>query len=141
MLLAYCDGACRVSNPGECAVSFAVFDGNSEVAHGSRYLGPELHTNNFSEFTALLDLLKWAEDNKVKRLSIYCDSQLVTKTVSGEWKVKHEELKPLHALAYALMVRGGHTLEWIRGHSGNPGNERVDFYCNEVLNEKLQRAD
>jgi len=138
----FCDGACRVSNPGECAAAFAVYDEAGLFHSNARYLGPELRTNNFSEFTALLDLLKWAEGYGEKRMTIHCDSQLVVKTVSGEWNVKHEELKPLHALATALMIRGEHELLWIRGHSGDAGNEFCDKLCNEVLDEKeIQKSD
>lgn len=159
MLLAYCDGACRGGNPGECACAFAVDLQGHWYTH-ARYLGPELHTNNFAEYQGLLDLLKWANE-AVTGLDIYCDSQLVVKQVSGEWGVKHEELRPLRDLAYALLIRGRHKLHWIRGHEqaereeDRIGNTLVDKLCNlaldeelgirkkrnEVLNEKLQRAD
>jgi ribonuclease HI len=61
----------------------------------------------------------------------------MVRQVSGEWQVKQEGLRPFRDLAYALLVRGGHTLEWVRGHNGNPGNEYVDLLCNEVLDKEL----
>lgn len=136
MLKSYCDGACRCSNPGQTSCAFAVYEGDRVIAEGSRYLGPDLRSNNFAEYQGLLDLLKWAEVNTVRGLTIYCDSQLVIKTTKGEWNLNVLALQPLRDLAYALLTRGGHTLEHVKGHSGVVGNERVDFLCNEVLDKE-----
>ena len=141
---AYTDGACRVSNPGQCSAAFAVFDflGETDML-GARYLGPELHTNNYAEYQGLLDLLKWAKAAKVTGLDIHCDSQLVVKQLRGEWAVKHKELQPLHDLAQALIVRGRHNLSWIRGHEqaeleeDRIGNTLVDKLCNDILDKEL----
>jgi ribonuclease HI len=135
----YCDGACRVSNPGQCSAAFVVGGMHMQA----RYLGPELHTNNYAEYQGLLDLLKWAEEYRVTGLDIHCDSQLVVKQVRGEWAVKHKELQPLHDLAQALIIRGRHNLCWIRGHEqaeleeDRIGNTLVDKLCNEVLDKEL----
>ena len=140
---AYTDGACRVSNPGQCSAAFALYTGNEVMQSGFRYLGPELHTNNYAEYQGLLDLLKWTEVTKVTGLDIHCDSQLVVKQVRGEWAVKHKELQPLHDLAQALIIRGRHNLCWIRGHEqaeleeDRIGNTYVDKLCNEVLDKEL----
>lgn len=141
----YTDGACRISNPGECACAFVVYDDSSDLpcASSFRYLGPELRTNNWAEYQGLLDLLKWAEVNGVKGVRIYTDSDLVMRQVNGLWKVKHAELQPLRDLAYALLTRGRHTLHWIRGHEqaekleDRIGNTLVDKMCGKVLDEKL----
>ena len=145
MSRAYTDGACRVSNPGECSAAFVIYDSLSDLPamHGARYLGPELHTNNYAEYQGLLDLLKWAEAAKVTGLDIHCDSQLVVKQMSGEWQVKHKELQPFRDLAFALLTRGKHCLWWIRGHEqaelleDRIGNTLVDKMCNEVLDKEL----
>ncbi len=142
---AYTDGACRISNPGECACAFIVYDSLSDLPamHRSRYLGPETHSNNYAEYQGLLDCLKWAEEAKVSGMEIHCDSQLVVKQVSGEWQVKHQELQPFRDLVFALLTRGRHTLHWIRGHEqaekleDRIGNTLVDKMCGKVLDEKL----
>ena len=136
---AYTDGACRVSNPGETSCAWVVFqeDGNGPKYEGSRYLGPELHTNNYAEFQGLLDLLKWAEATQVMNLDIFCDSKLVVNTVTQAWQLNEPSLLPLRDLAYALLTRGHHTLQHIHGHSGDRGNDLVDKLCNEVLDKEL----
>lgn len=137
-MIAYTDGACRVSNPGVCSCAFALLSDDGQITvSSSRYLGPELHTNNYAEYKGLIDCLYWLNDNAYYNVTIRCDSQLVVKQVGGEWGVKHEELKPLHALAYALLIRNGHRLEWVRGHNGDPGNELVDRLCNEILDREI----
>jgi ribonuclease HI len=141
-MLAYTDGACRVSNPGQCSCAWviAITNGEDDMLYfkesGSRYLGPELHSNNYAEYQGLLDLLKYAAKHKIMGLEIYCDSKLVVKQVNDEWDVNSEELKSLWLLAHSLRIRGHHTLQHIPGHSGDPGNEYVDRLCNEVLDKE-----
>ena len=136
MKTAFTDGACRVSNPGFCSCAFAVYQDDKGIHSSSRYLGPELHSNNWAEFEGLLDLLRWAAVNGVAGLEIFCDSKLVVHTSTGLWTLKEPSLKPLCTLAYAMLVRGNHTLQHIKGHSGNPGNEYVDLLCNQVLDKE-----
>jgi ribonuclease HI len=136
MWTAYTDGACRGSNPGTCSCAFAVFDDDLKIIHQQgRYLGPELRTNNFAEYSGLIDLLHWAYKNKVTGLQIFCDSKLVVEQVKGSYACTKADLQPLQRLAYALFIQGRHSLTHIRGHEGNAGNELVDRLCNEVLDE------
>lgn len=135
---AYTDGACRCGNPGETSAAWAVFSCGSVVQESGHYLGPELHTNNYAEYQALLDLLKWAMLNELKGLDIFCDSKLVVEQTNGNWVV-NGSLKTFQLEASALLLRGSHTLTHIRGHQGDPGNEYVDKLCNEVLDEEFER--
>ena len=130
---AYTDGACRGGNPGQCSCAFVVMQGLTLIFDHSRYLGPELHTNNYAEYQGLLDLLSWANLHKVRNLEIYSDSSLIVNQVRGRWKVNKEDLKPLCHTATALFIRGGHTLHLIKGHDGNVGNEHADRLCNRIL--------
>ena len=141
MMYAFTDGACRVSNPGTCSCAFAIFDGEQLVVAASRYLGDE-HTNNFAEYSGMIDCLEYANEKGLDHLRIYCDSQLVVKQLLGEWKVKHADVKPLYNLAYALLQRGQHELVWIRGHEQagteeqRRGNTLVDKMCNDALDKE-----
>lgn len=141
---AYTDGACRGGNPGETSCAFAVFYGGElPVAQGSRYLGPELHTNNFAEYMGLLDLLEWSFLNNVTGLDIHCDSKLVVEQVNGTWEFTEasKHLLEIRRKAYALLVRGRHVLHHIKGHAGDLGNEYVDKLCNEVLDAEFARRE
>jgi ribonuclease HI len=129
MIKAYTDGASR-GNPGPSACSFVIYDDGKEILSSSFYLGER--TNNYAEYAGLIALMQQG----LTKMDIYCDSALVVKQVNGEWKVKHEDMKPLCALAQALLIRNEHTLTHIKGHSGIPGNERADQLCNECLNAR-----
>ena len=140
---AYCDGACRKGGESSCAFAImsSAYDAfpfeSSVIAKEARYLGK--HTNNYAEYQALVDLLMWTDQHMVVCLDIYCDSKLVVGQVAGDWKMNSEELRPLRNLAYAMLVRGRHTLHHIKGHDGNPGNEYVDLLCNEALDKEFAR--
>jgi ribonuclease HI len=133
MTVAYTDGARRSGD--KCACAFAVFDGDHLTHSAARFI-ENARTNNQAEFHGLIDCLMWAEKNKIMNLVINCDSMLVINTTLGIWKIKHEELRPLRDLAYALLTRGEHVLSWVRGHSGNRGNELVDELCNQALDQE-----
>jgi ribonuclease HI len=136
---AYTDGACRCGNPGETSAAWAIFDDDQVVAQFSTYLGPQLYTNNYAEYQAMVHLLRYAELFHIKGLDIFCDSKLVVEQILEHWLVNEETLKSYQREAHALFIRGGHTLTHIRGHQGNVGNEYVDKLCNQVLDEEFAR--
>jgi ribonuclease HI len=137
-MFAFTDGACRQSNPGICSAAFVVLDGDVEIARQGKYLGPELHTNNFAEYQGLLMLLHWAYDVGVKGLLIHCDSLLVVKQVAGEWNAR-TDLAQYTREAQALMLHGGHSMKHVRGHQDCVGNILADQICNYTLDAEHPR--
>lgn len=137
-LVAYVDGACRVSNPGLAASSFVLYDEGHEIATWA-FVHPGLNTNNFSEYMALLGFLVQAEKKVWKNVLIYSDSKLVVMQSTGQWAVLKEELKKFANTATVMLIRGGHALYHMRGHEKDErielhaGNNRADELCNEVL--------
>jgi ribonuclease HI len=134
----FVDGACRVSNPGVTSAAWILYDDTVEIARAGRYLGPELHSNNFAEYSGLVDLLTYLYKNKIKNVTIYCDSKLVVEQVNDRWDVNEQSLIPLWRFAYSMLIQGEHNLYHIKGHSGNPGNDAVDKLANEVLDEQVK---
>ena len=132
MITAFCDGACRVSNPGITACAWVIYDGDREVSQ-AKYLGPELHSNNFAEYQGLALLLEYLYMHSIRNVIIYSDSELVVQQTLGNWEVKQPDLKVLATKCYGLLVQGCHVLKHIKGHEGNKGNERADELCNAVL--------
>jgi ribonuclease HI len=113
-----------------------VFEGERLIAWGSKYLGPDLHTNNEAEYHGLCYLLRWAAVQHVTGMEIFCDSKLVVNQVNDEWEVNTQSLLPMWRLAIALKLRGNHTLNHVKGHSGNEGNELADWFANDALNKE-----
>ena len=138
----YTDGACR-GNPGPGGWGALLLLGE----HERELSGAEANTtNNRMELTAVIRALE-ALKRPVKA-RIYTDSQYVRQGVlewMPQWKkrgwktadrkpVKNQDLwQALDALCPT------HELEWhwVKGHSGNPGNERVDALANRAIDAMI----
>ena len=138
----YTDGACR-GNPGPGGWGAVLMSGGSE----RELSGAEAATtNNRMELLAVINALR-ALKRRV-RARVYTDSQYVRLGITtwlADWKargwrtaarkaVKNQDLwEQLDALA------AGHELEWhwVKGHSGNPGNERCDQLANAAIDVLL----
>lgn len=96
----YTDGGAR-GNPGPAGfgVVLETADGElvEEVAKGIGWA-----TNNVAEYEGLIEGLKTALRNDVKRLAVFMDSTLVIQQMKGNFKVKNPGLKPLHSAARRL---------------------------------------
>ena len=142
----YTDGACK-GNPGPGGWGAWLKSGATE----KELFGGELDTtNNRMELTAVIEGL--AALKRPCKVVLYLDSQYVrqgiTEWIKG-WKakgwitstkqpVKNAELwKRLDA----LVSTGGHQIEWrwVKGHSGDPGNERADMLANKGVQKALGR--
>jgi ribonuclease HI len=104
-LLLYCDGGSR-GNPGPSAIGAVVFDAASDppelLASVSECIG--VTTNNVAEYKALIAGLEAVADLHAPVIHVRADSMLVIKQLRGEWRVKHENIKPLHAEARKLLA-------------------------------------
>ena len=135
-LFAYTDGACSGNpGPGGWGTILIARDGDAEVKKRELNGGAALTTNNQMELMAAISALEALE--RPSALTVVTDSVYVkdgiTKWIFGwkkkGWKtaankpVKNEELwKRLDAAT----VRHDVTWEWVKGHAGQPENERAD---------------
>ena len=94
------DGAAR-GNPGPAAYGVVFEDSKGKVlAQLSAKLGKA--TNNVAEYKALLAALTYAREKGWRALRVRTDSELLANQVRGRFKVKHPDLKLLHAEAHRL---------------------------------------
>ncbi len=133
----YTDGAAR-GNPGESASGFAVFSGKKLLALKVKYNG--IATNNFAEYTAIIEALKWCSANigSSCSIAIYSDSELVVKQLNGEYKVKSDNLIGLNAKAIAL-AEGFHEVKFKNVRRSNSGISMVDKALNDYLDNLAKR--
>jgi ribonuclease HI len=142
--VAYTDGACAPSNPGPAGWGVVLIapDGKTETDHYG-FIGPG--TNQIAELTAAVEGL--ARVPAGAAVELVCDSQYVVKGLS-EWRAGWERKgfknskgetvanlglwKKLFALADARRV----STRWVRGHNGDPHNERADTLANQALTIK-----
>lgn len=111
-----------LGNPGKGYGSYLV-EGLSEKPTVVRLeFSPngEIVTNNQAEYRTLISALQSLTrdptvDPAMIDVEICGDSKLVIEQVAGRWKVKHPELRPLHALAADLITQfRSVTLRWHR---------------------------
>ena len=130
------DGASR-GNPGAAAFAYTIEIPGQDDIEEAACLGTM--TNNQAEYTALVRALEHAVKLAIPLpVVIHSDSELMVKQVRGEYKVKNEELKPLHDAARRLIARlpGTATLKHVRREQ----NKRTDELCNQVLDGERMSA-
>jgi probable phosphoglycerate mutase len=127
---AHCDGGSR-GNPGPAGYGAVIEDPEGRMAaHLSRYLGRQ--TNNYAEYSGLLAVLQWAQENAVKRLRVVSDSELMVNQMKGRYKVGSPGLKPLWEEAKRL---AGRLERFEIGHTLRGGNKEADKLANEAMDE------
>ena len=123
-VVVYTDGACS-GNPGAGAWAFRVEwpDGSVEEGAGAE----PMTTNNREELKAVREGLRAVRarigDDRAWRIVVRTDSLGVINWLQRRWKRKANlDLFP----TIDPLVDGRVVFEHVRGHSGIPGNERVD---------------
>ncbi len=143
-LIAHTDGACR-GNPGPGGWGVLVQRGEAE----QELLGAEAQTtNNRMEIMAAIEALKHTAQYEGTPLVIVTDSTYVKNGITDwidNWKrrgwktaagkpVKNQDLwKELDAVSASRDVQW----QWVKGHSGDPGNERADELANRAIDTML----
>ena len=128
----FCDGACS-GNPGPGGWGALLRYGTRERELSG---GAADTTNNRMELTALLEGLRALKEPCA--VAVTTDSQYLANGVNKGWArgwqrngwVKSDKKPALNAdLWEALLTEIGRhevRVEWVRGHSGHPENERCD---------------
>ena len=132
---AHCDGGSR-GNPGPSGYGAVIEDGKGRVvAELSEFLG--IQTNNFAEYRGLLGVLKWAAHNRVQRLRVVSDSELMVKQMQGKYKVASPILRPLYDEARKI-ARGFERFEMT--HTLRGGNKTADRLANEAMDKGMGKT-
>jgi ribonuclease HI len=121
------DGASR-GNPGKAASAVVLARPGEPVVEEADTIGTA--SNNVAEYTALVEGLTLAAELGVKRLSVFSDSELLVKQMSGEYKVKNEDLRGLYEEACRLRKQ----FEKVTiAHVRREQNKRADAIGNDAL--------
>ena len=100
-VIVHVDGGAR-GNPGPAAAAAVVSDPDGQVLdEAAEVLG--VVTNNVAEYRGLLLGLQRAQELGATEVEVVNDSELVAKQINGEYKVKHADMKPLHAAAHEAL--------------------------------------
>ncbi|MEW2066023.1 bifunctional RNase H/acid phosphatase [Streptomyces sp. NPDC007346] len=130
-LVVEADGGSR-GNPGPAGYGAVVLDAatGETLAEAAEYIG--VATNNVAEYRGLIAGLAAARalfPDEVLDVHVRMDSKLVVEQMSGRWKIKHPDMKPLAARAAALLPPSSVTYEWIP----RARNKHADRLANEAM--------
>lgn len=134
--VAYTDGGSR-GNPGNAGFGVVVYDAKGkEVVRMKKSLGEA--TNNVAEYSALRELLLWAEKctaitSGAITLIIKSDSELMVKQINGQYQVRDAKLKPLYDECYETLL--WRIPRWQMVHIPRSQNKVADALANEAMDE------
>ncbi|MGW0081564.1 bifunctional RNase H/acid phosphatase [Streptomyces sp. NPDC003393] len=123
------DGGSR-GNPGPAGYGAVVRDAatGQALSEVAEYLG--VVTNNVAEYRGLLAGLRAARAlDPAATVHVRMDSKLVVEQMTGRWKIKHPDLKPLAAEAARVFPPERVTYEWIPRER----NKHADRLANEAM--------
>ncbi|MFH8836143.1 bifunctional RNase H/acid phosphatase [Streptomyces sp. NPDC017868] len=128
-LIVEADGGSR-GNPGPAGYGAVVLDPvtGETLAEAAEYIG--VATNNVAEYKGLVAGLKAARELfPDAAVHVRMDSKLVVEQMSGRWKIKHPDMKPLAAEAARVFPPGQVRYEWIPRER----NKHADRLANEAM--------
>lgn len=130
VLEVFTDGASR-GNPGPASIG-ALFrqKGGPDLCSHHQAIGRA--TNNQAEYHAVLAALEHCARWGVGRVHLYLDSELVARQLTGTYRVKSEDLRPLFQQVQQL-VRG--FREFRVRHVRRALNAHADHLANRALDE------
>ncbi len=100
----FVDGGAR-GNPGPAGCGFVIQAGEEILVRKGEYI--DVATNNVAEYSALILGLEAAAELQIKELIVKSDSELVVKQMTGQYRVKNENLRTLFASAQAVLKKIG----------------------------------
>lgn len=127
-LVVHVDGGSR-GNPGPAAIGVVINSTDGSVQeHAMETIG--VATNNVAEYRALILGLEMAHRLGAEEVEVINDSELVAKQVNGIYKVKHPDMRPLHAEATAALRR---FARWTVRSVPRAQNAEADALVNAAL--------
>lgn len=125
----FTDGGAR-GNPGEAAIGIVFFSDSKKIHSHKECIGKA--TNNVAEYKAVITALKVAKEKfSPQSIEINLDSELVTRQLNGEYKVKDTNLKELFYEARELVLGVGGRV--VFRHVRREQNQEADKLVNLAL--------
>ncbi len=122
------DGGSR-GNPGRAAYGALVKDADTGRVLAEEGTAIGTASNNVAEYSGLIAGLRMAEQVAPGAdIEVRMDSKLVVEQMSGNWKIKHPDMKPL-ALEANRLAPFGTTYTWVPREQ----NKHADRLANEAL--------
>lgn len=131
----FIDGASR-GNPGPSGIGIIFCDSDSKVIKKLfKFIGNT--TNNIAEYTALIYALQEALIDRYEDVLVKSDSELLTKQIRGEYKVKNENLKPYYE-QFLHLSRGFNKVEVVS--IDRKDNSLADKLANKAVDSRIDSS-
>ena len=131
----FIDGASR-GNPGPSGIGVVFFDDNKKaVKKLFKFIGNG--TNNVAEYTALIYGVQEALIDKYENIIINSDSELLTRQLRGEYRVKNENLKPFYE-QFLHLSRGFSKIDVVS--IPREQNKIADNLANKAIDSRIDSS-
>jgi len=130
----FIDGASR-GNPGPSSIGAVFYEGGKVTKKLFKFIGNA--TNNVAEYTALIYALQEALIDKYETVTIKSDSELLTKQIRGEYKVKNENLR-FYYEQFKHLSRGFNKIEVIS--IAREDNILADKLANKAIDSRIDSS-
>ena len=131
----FVDGASK-GNPGPSGIGIVFFDEKKNIVKKLfKFIGTA--TNNIAEYTALIYGLQEALIDRYKVVKVSSDSELMTRQLRGEYRVKNEKLKPYYE-QFLHLSRGFDKLEIVT--IDRKENKEADKLANKALDVRIDSS-
>src|SRR5690606_40498048 len=127
VLVVEADGGSR-GDPGPAGYGAVVREGDTVLAERAEFLG--VCSNNVAEYSGLIAGLRAAaEIDPTAQVEVRMDSRLVVEQMSGNWKIKHADMRRLALEAREIFPPGQVRYTWVpRAENG-----AADALANAVM--------
>lgn len=137
-LVAYCDGSGTTAEE-TCGSGVAIFDDGVALVEASVHLGNG--TNNFAELSAVRVALGLCGTSELRgrHLVVRSDSMYTLNSLMAAYDPHPTapNTQVITTIRRRMAKRGKVSFEHVKGHSGEPGNERADVLAGDArLNPK-----
>ncbi len=131
----FIDGASR-GNPGPSGIGIVFFDDKKNVVKKIfKFIGNV--TNNVAEYTALIYALQEALIDRYGDVKVASDSELLTRQLRGEYRVKNANLKPFYE-QFLHLSRGFNRIEVVS--IDRKDNSIADKLANKAIDSRVDSS-
>lgn len=125
--VAYVDGSYNAAT-GEFACGAVAFWQGEQIEFSKRYDDRELAAmhNVAGEIMGAVTVIRWCLEQGIPAVEIHHDYQGIAAWAQGLWKANREGTRAYARFCQKAMERMGITFVKVKGHSGDPWNDRAD---------------
>ncbi|MDO8602974.1 MAG: ribonuclease HI family protein [Candidatus Omnitrophota bacterium] len=131
----FIDGASR-GNPGPSGIGIVFCDDQDKVVKKLfKFIGNA--TNNVAEYSALIYAMQEALIDRYDDVKVKSDSELLTRQLTGEYKVKNDNLRPYYDM-FQHIARGFNKIEVIS--IAREINSIADKLANKAIDSRFDSS-